>query len=172
MSFQRILIALDRSPLAAEVFEQALNLAGRNESSLLLVHCLTLKTGEELGDLSNAEIGLPRQTQLHQFQQANLEKVGSVQQWLEYYSQRAVDQGIEAQFTCEVSDADAGSLICELAQSWNADLVAIGFRGESGLKEPVLGSVSHYVIRHAPCKVMVVQPGDDRDIALQYARSY
>ncbi|NEO28803.1 MAG: universal stress protein, partial [Kamptonema sp. SIO4C4] len=35
--------------------------------------------------------------------------------------------------------------------------VIIGRRGRVGLSEILLGSVSNYVLHHAPCAVMVVQ---------------
>ncbi|NEO65320.1 MAG: universal stress protein, partial [Moorea sp. SIO4G2] len=36
-------------------------------------------------------------------------------------------------------------------------LIVLGRRGLGGLKEMVLGSVSNYVVHHAPCSVLVVQ---------------
>jgi nucleotide-binding universal stress UspA family protein len=44
-----------------------------------------------------------------------------------------------------------------MARSWPADLIVIGRRGRTGLKEALMGSVSNYVVHHAPCTVMVVQ---------------
>lgn len=40
----------------------------------------------------------------------------------------------------------------------NADLVIIGSRGHGGFPGLHLGSVSHQVISHAPCPVLVVRP--------------
>jgi nucleotide-binding universal stress UspA family protein len=48
-------------------------------------------------------------------------------------------------------------IICEFAQSCHADVIAIGRRGRSGLKEMFLGGVSDYVVHHAPCLVLLVQ---------------
>ncbi|NJM95414.1 MAG: universal stress protein, partial [Acaryochloridaceae cyanobacterium CSU_5_19] len=47
--------------------------------------------------------------------------------------------------------------ICDLAKTWHADLILMGSRGRSGLAEAFLGSVSNYVMHHAPCSVMVVR---------------
>ncbi|NJN72511.1 MAG: universal stress protein [Limnothrix sp. RL_2_0] len=50
--------------------------------------------------------------------------------------------------------------ICIAAKEWNADMVVIGRRGLKGLSEILLGSVSNYIVHHAPCSVMVVQHED------------
>jgi glycosyltransferase involved in cell wall biosynthesis len=41
--------------------------------------------------------------------------------------------------------------------NWDADLVVMGRRGLSGIKEMFLGSVSNYIIHHVPCSVLIVQ---------------
>ena len=48
-------------------------------------------------------------------------------------------------------------MICNAAISWQADLIIMGRRGRTGLSELFLGSVSNYVLHHAPCAVLVVQ---------------
>ena len=48
-------------------------------------------------------------------------------------------------------------VILETAQSADADLIIIGARGLGPLKELVLGSVSHRVVLHAPCSVLVMK---------------
>lgn len=43
--------------------------------------------------------------------------------------------------------------------SSSADLVVIGSRGAGGFESLLLGSVSHEVVQHAACPVVVVPPG-------------
>ena len=47
--------------------------------------------------------------------------------------------------------------ICGLAASGGFDLIVMGSRGLSPLKELLLGSVSEHVIRKAPCPVTIVR---------------
>lgn len=47
-----------------------------------------------------------------------------------------------------------GPALCELAASLPADVIVIGTRGRGGLRRAVLGSVSDYVVRNAPCPVL------------------
>lgn len=49
-----------------------------------------------------------------------------------------------------------GGKIVEQAVELEADLVVVGTRGRTALTDLLLGSVSHWVIRHAPCAVVVV----------------
>lgn len=63
--------------------------------------------------------------------------------------------GINAEF--KILFGDPSRVICEIAQAWNADLIIIGRRGRTGLSELFLGSVSNYVLHHAPCSVLTVQ---------------
>ena len=48
-----------------------------------------------------------------------------------------------------------GRAICELAVDLSATVVVIGTSGRGGLRRAVLGSTSDYVVRHAPCPVVV-----------------
>ena len=49
-----------------------------------------------------------------------------------------------------------GQLICEIAESNNADVIVIGQRGLSSFSRALLGSTSDYVLHHAECTVIVV----------------
>jgi nucleotide-binding universal stress UspA family protein len=53
-------------------------------------------------------------------------------------------------------EGDAGSALCALAAELGADAIVIGTRGRGGFKRALLGSVSDYVVRNAPCPVVVV----------------
>lgn len=52
---------------------------------------------------------------------------------------------------------DAGEEIVGMVKSAGFDQVIMGSRGRSQLRELLLGSVSEYVLRHAPCPVTIVR---------------
>ena len=54
-----------------------------------------------------------------------------------------------------IVQGDAGPALCRLASELSAAAIVIGSRGRGGLKRAVLGSVSDYVVRNAPCPVLV-----------------
>ncbi|NEN98178.1 MAG: universal stress protein [Moorea sp. SIO3I7] len=158
MAYKKILVAIDRSSQAEAVFEQALDLAAKEQSTLMLVHCLNWEPQEMmtpyvgLGTIADVDV----YGSIRKVQQENLQKhVEENKEWLRSYAQQANDHGIAAEVSCELADPSVG--ICDLAQKWSADLIVLGRRGLGGLKEIVLGSVSNYVVHHAPCSVLVVQ---------------
>lgn len=153
MRYQKILVALDRSSQSEIVFEQALELAAKEEAALMLFHCLPFET-QGVGSYADV-FG----RQLINFS-VKLQKVldqesEQARQFLRNYCQKATEQGISTEW--DVKIGDAGSRIRELAKAWDADLVIVGRRGHRGIAEIVMGSVSSYVIHQAPCSVLVVQ---------------
>jgi len=55
----------------------------------------------------------------------------------------------------QVIDGEPGPALCRLAADVNASAIIVGSRGRGGLKRALLGSVSDYVVRNAPCTVIV-----------------
>lgn len=153
MRHQKILVALDRSSQSEIVFEQALELAKKEEAALMLFHCLPFETH---GVGSYADVF---GRQLINFS-VELQKVldqesEQARQFLRNYCQKATEQGVSTEWDFKIGDA--GSRVRELAKAWDADLVVVGRRGHRGLAEIVLGSVSSYVIHQVSCSVLVVQ---------------
>ncbi|RKD24417.1 hypothetical protein BEP19_08490 [Ammoniphilus oxalaticus] len=54
-------------------------------------------------------------------------------------------------------EGNPGKTIVEYAAEQQADIVIMGSRGHSGLKELFLGSASHHVAQHASCPVLIVK---------------
>ena len=73
-------------------------------------------------------------------------------------AERAADWLREQGLTVETSvrDGEPGPAIVEEAKEWGAGLVVVGSRGHTGLRRLLEGSVSRYVVDHAPCPVEVV----------------
>ena len=63
--------------------------------------------------------------------------------------------GLENQLG-RVIEGTAGPELCALARAEQASAIVIGSRGRGRLKRALLGSVSDYVVRSAPCPVVVV----------------
>ncbi len=155
--FNKILVALDRSPEASEVFDFALSVAQPEASEILLVHFVDWQMQDASSwigigtmydvDVSGAHYELSRQ-------RLQME-VETSKDWLETLTKKGETLDISCKYECLVGNCNLG--IGDRAKEWDADLIVIGRRGYRNIAEMFLGSVSNYVIHHAPCSVLVVQ---------------
>lgn len=158
--FRKILVAIDRSAIAQQVFDEALSLAKATGASILLLHVLS---AEEEGSPDTA---MPSPSLISYSQDLYNELTAIYQnQWKTYEEQglellrshalKATTAGVNVDFI-QLRGSPSRE-ICNLADTWQADLIVMGRRGRSGLSELFLGSVSNYVFHHAPCSVLTVQ---------------
>ena len=157
--FKRIIVAIAPVENNNHILTEAIALAKLTEGELMLLHVLSPSDeGYPLplyptvgsvyeGVLNEAAIQNYAQ-QWKVYEQDNFEFVQAL-------TAQAASAGVKAEFT--QIPGDGGSMICKLAETWNADLIMVGRRGHSGLKELFLGSVSNYVLHHAPCSVLTIQ---------------
>lgn len=156
--FNKILVAIDNSAISRHVFAEALSLAKAYNAQLMLLHVLS---GEQEGGSSLPIFptmgyypGISDRTlELYRQQWQTLEKQGL--ELLRSFTAQANTAGVITEFS--QTAGSPGRTICEAASGWNANLIVIGRRGLSGLSELFLGSVSNYVLHHAPCSVLTVQ---------------
>ncbi len=154
MTYQKILVAIDRSQQGELVFTRALEIAKENQAQLTIFHCLPIDTQENPGlysDLYGQNLGnYARALQEH----LDREKE-QTRQWLTAYCDRAVRSGVRADWDWQFGNP--GRRIQQIAKHWHPDLIVVGRRGRNGLKAMMMGSVSNYIVHHASCSVLVVQ---------------
>ena len=158
MSFKKILVAIDYSEQTPVVFEQAIDLAAKYGAKLIVFHGIQVERMGDVAPVLGTGVGLDAigGRTLQQMQQEMLdEEVARVKKELAIYCQQAIDRGIESESKYEIGDP--GALICESAEISEVDVIILGRRGRNALVEILLGSVSNYVMHHAPCSVLVVQ---------------
>lgn len=153
--YRNLIAAIDTSELSQVVFEKALSLAQKTGANLMLLHVL-----------SDDEAGYPQFPTYSYYPMLDRPMAEAYRHNLEAYEKaglemlrsrtaEATKQGVRTEFS-QLS-GPPGDMICELAKTWDADLIIVGNRGLRGLKELLLGSVSNYVIHHAPCSVLIVR---------------
>ncbi|CAN5698566.1 universal stress protein [soil metagenome] len=64
---------------------------------------------------------------------------------------------LDADLERRVAVGEPGTELCAQAATLAADVIGIGSHGHGLLKRMLLGSVSHHVLHHAPCAVLVVR---------------
>jgi nucleotide-binding universal stress UspA family protein len=158
MGYQRILVAIDHSSQSPLVFERALEQVQSNQARLMIAHTVRVEseisTGSFMGLGTIADVDTYN-TMKRLHQERIQKQLDQAEEWLQSYYRQAIDKQILTEVDCHAGEPAVW--ICELARTWNADLIVVGRRGHQGIKEIVLGSVSNYVIHHAPCSVLIVQ---------------
>jgi nucleotide-binding universal stress UspA family protein len=156
--FHRILVAVDNSPISQKVFNEAVTLAKATNANLMLIHIISPFEESYLNSTGIHQIGY-----YPSFSGNNIDYYMGAweelkQQGIKYLQSLCEESnklGITTEFTQNLGDP--GKIICEFANTWNGDLIIIGRRGYRGLNEFFLGSVSNYVLHHAPCSVLTIQ---------------
>lgn len=157
--YQKILVAITEDSSSKEVFETALQLAKAQNSQVMIVTVIQennrggmdLPLYPEMTGYS----GIYTQEMIELEEKLRQETLEELQTWLKRLTQQAMSQGIKTD--SEYMYGEPGLRICAMAKRWGADLIIVGRRGRSGLSELFLGSISNYVVHHAPCCTLIVQ---------------
>ena len=157
--FQKIIVAIDQSDVSRQAFEQAIELAKRLKARVMLVHVLSpFSPGYPNPVFPGTEGIYPGGygEAMATFRQEwdTIERNGN--ELLQAWTQQAIEAGIKTESTQPMGDP--GQAICLLAEQWQADLIVLGRHGRKGFSELFFGSVSNFVMHHAPCAVLTVNP--------------
>lgn len=157
----KILVALDPGETDKNIFNTALSLAKNVGAKLILLQVIApnekyypnpfIYSGYEYG-LMDESLATVYQEQWEKFKQQGQESLRS-------QAEAAISAGVEAEYIQDFGNP--GQIICDSADSWSADLILVGSRGLTGVKEMFLGSVSNYVTHHAPCSVLIVRQNNN-----------
>ncbi|MGB3293957.1 MAG: universal stress protein [Phormidesmis sp.] len=153
----KLLVAIDESAASDWAFETALELAEALKAELILVHALDIFASSSPrspfllvdADLSELDKKVQKDYELKM-----AEFVGRYDALLKEKQAEAKAAGVTAQ--CIQPHGRPGPAICQAASDHNVDLMVVGNRDRSTLKELVPGSVSNYIVHHAPCSVTIV----------------
>jgi nucleotide-binding universal stress UspA family protein len=141
MSVQRILVAVDGSPLAAHAADVGIELARLLSGELALIHVVD--------PVQNwaPESGVPAADLIKIAEQDGKRLLGE-------FSSRASLQAPPLEF---VQIGKPAAEIVKAAKDWSASIIVIASHGRGGVSRLLLGSVAEGVMRHAPCPVLVVR---------------
>lgn len=154
--YQKILVALDHSPVRSAVLDEAVSMAKGMNADLMLVHALSAYDESSPGlpvrgyhsyyPIVDSIAWETYRERWDAYEQAGIEE-------LQQFAEEANAAGFRTEFTQTVGDP--GRVICDVASTWGADLIIVGNRGRTGLSEFFLGSVSNHVMHHAHCSVLI-----------------
>ena len=139
MHIKKILLAVDGSDHSLKAAEYAVEVAKLTRGEILLLHChrpFPVSPGEPYFEMALAGM------------QDNAHRI------LDPFIALLKKGGVR--FNDTIEEGRAGDVIAKVAGIEGCDMVVMGSRGRSELKGLVLGSVTHRVLRTAPCPVLVV----------------
>jgi nucleotide-binding universal stress UspA family protein len=144
MLFSKILLAYDGSKASNQALERAIELAKVTpRSSLYVVHAFEFPRffiGEALAPLPAS---------------VNKDYYDLAVQTTDEVKSRLEAEGLNA--TVELLQGSPAEVILAYAKEHTVDVIVIGSRGLGGIREFVLGSVSHNVVQSARIPVLVVK---------------
>lgn len=156
----KLLVAIDESYASQCAFETALQLSKALGAELMLVHVLDVFASDGPGNSQvEATLFSPvlSESEKRKGYEAKMTKfVSRYESLLKERQMQAKVAGVAANYVQPYGRP--GSSICAVASESNVELIVVGNRDRSTLKELVPGSVSNYVVHHAPCSVTVVHP--------------
>ncbi len=141
----RILYATDFSTNSVQALKYAFELRNKTDGELIIVHTADIPT---LWKNSQAETmqGVESSISAH-----NLKKLK------EFYKEHTGGNESEEYLSFEVrEDRSTANSILNMAQDFNVDLVVLGVKGKSKLKEILMGSTAKSIIEKAKCTVLTV----------------
>lgn len=171
-----ILVATDGSGHANKATALAIDLAGKYNARLVVVHTLLRDArSDTLRKLAKQrELSKEQRATLKNYEVEGYEAMASIdmgtmfipapveilepigQQLLDRIAQDAKKAGVK-KVTPILSGGDPADAILKAAKKEKADFIVLGTRGYGELKGLFLGSVSHKVAAHATCPVTTVR---------------
>ena len=140
--FKKILVPLDGSAHSLHALEKALQIAKKFEEKITLIYVYSVRV----------DSFAITPTQVYSYVQ-DFRKYGK--DILTDGEKQVKAEGVQVETI--LKEGHIVEEILKTSREDNFDLIVIGARGISKLKEFFLGSVSHGVTTHAPCPVLVVK---------------
>ncbi len=144
-TFSRILVAVDGSELSLNAAERALDIARHFNANL---YAITVTYIPESYHLKQEDI---------MDKSKNRESMTDAKIWLDNFMQAAKESNVILKTELINSHRPVDYVIMEYAEQEKIDLIVMGTRGSSGLKDLLVGSVTSSVVTYAHCPVMVVK---------------
>jgi nucleotide-binding universal stress UspA family protein len=151
LTFDRILVPLDGSPLSETELDLAKGLAKLFDAELVLVRVVAYP-------VEIASPYLPHTVQMNQ--QIVDEAKSMAHRYLHDAAETLQTEGFRVRTFVNV-DAQPGHAIARLAEEQEVDLVVMATHGRGGLQRALLGSTTDKVIRGVHVPVLVRRPAED-----------
>lgn len=141
--YKRVMVAVDGSDSAEMAFRKAVRIALRNNSELIIAHVLDTRT---------YSMGMPTLYTEGVFTESH-----EMKELVTKYKQEAEAKGISTVHT-ELAKGHPRILLArDIPNQYKVDLIVVGQTGLNAIERWMIGSVSQYILRTAPCDVLIVK---------------
>lgn len=158
VNLKRILVPIDFSDCSMKGLAYAKALAREFGSTLVLIHSVHFQYYVTNDEYARYDYPLLMQ-QIENVSRDQLRDLVEKTDW----------EGVKVESTLEIGHA--GLQICDRAKDRGVDLIVTSTHGRTGLEHVLIGSTAEYVVRHAPCPVLVVPSNRRPAIKLATART-
>jgi nucleotide-binding universal stress UspA family protein len=142
----KILVAVDDSERSIKAFDYALKLSKVTQAKVSVVHVIPPPVaGEE---------GVPAAQLTELLQKEGEDFIGQLKSYAESQSSDAAEARVLEYI---LKEGNPSKEILTVAKDSGADLIVMGSSGTAGVKQLLLGSVSHAVSNHATCPILIVK---------------
>lgn len=152
--YKRVIVGLDTSETSLRAFERAVAFARESRAELVLMSAVHLTTDAEIAGPIMNEVGFSQM--IVQSNEINQAAVDRRKLYIDELAKKAELAGVE-NVVVDVELAQAVDLLLETYDSYEQTLIVLGATNKKGIQSILLGSVSKFVVAHAPCDVFVVR---------------
>lgn len=145
--FSTVLVGIDGSESSIDAADYAIEMAKKDGAQVIALTVNRIP-------LSSYGLATP-QDEVKQSKEN--EEMQEFKEWLDKISQNAKQNSVQLKKEIINSQMSVEAAIVEYAESEGVDLIVIGTRGNSGIKNMLLGSIASGVVKYATCPVMVVK---------------
>lgn len=149
VSYRRILVPLDGSPLAESVIPMAARIAGAHDAELLLVHVVPVPELTESGPADAEDLKL--------LDELVARNEAAARKYLNRLKTRLAQKGVSVKVLA-LRGGDVRSQLPLVAIERDVDLVLLSAHGRSGRSDTPYGSVTSHLMTHLSAPVMIVRP--------------
>jgi len=146
--FDKILVALDGSDHAQKALDTAIRLAQRCDGELVLFHAI------QLSALRGNYHAMVTPAARKIYRGLGREQGEAI---LDSAEKTAKEMGLDKVVRSVIESDSTAKAVLAAAESLGADLLVVGTRGLTGLREMAMGSVAHKITSAAHCPVLVVR---------------
>ena len=154
--FKKILVPLDGSEHSLRALEIAIQIAKKFEAKITLIHVYSVGIRPvvmpEPTTLTPVGVPVMAPTDVSKIAEATRKAGAAI---LADGEEKVKAEGIEVETL--LKEGHSVQEIVKTAKEGSFDLIVIGARGISKIREIILGSVSDGVVHNAPCPVLVVK---------------